>query len=147
MKPFHTIATLLLLMAFGAASVQAQDGRRYRGHSHSHARVGIHIGIPLATTGYFHGYYGPRYYGPRYYAPAPYYPPSVLYYPPAYAPIYAPVLPSAPLAAPVYIERAPQAASGVLEPGYWYYCDSPAGYYPTVRECPGGWQQIAPAAP
>jgi len=28
--------------------------------------------------------------------------------------------------------------------GYWYYCQDPAGYYPTVASCPGGWTQVAP---
>jgi len=36
-----------------------------------------------------------------------------------------------------YVERPPEA-------GYWYYCHDPAGYYPTVSSCPGGWTQVAP---
>ena len=28
--------------------------------------------------------------------------------------------------------------------GYWYYCESSDGYYPYVKECPGGWQRVAP---
>ena len=26
---------------------------------------------------------------------------------------------------------------------YWY-CSDPAGYYPAVQTCPGGWQQVSP---
>lgn len=31
-------------------------------------------------------------------------------------------------------------------PRYWYYCQSPAGYYPYVPSCPGGWTRV-PATP
>jgi hypothetical protein len=70
---------------------------------------------------------------PGYYYPAPYY-----YYPPPYyaAPV---VIQNSP---PVYVERndapAPEAQS------YWYYCAATRGYYPYVKECPGGWQKVAP---
>ena len=26
----------------------------------------------------------------------------------------------------------------------WYYCQNPAGYYPSVPQCPSGWLQVAP---
>jgi len=29
---------------------------------------------------------------------------------------------------------------------YWYHCDNPAGYYPYVPQCQGGWQKV-PASP
>ena len=35
-----------------------------------------------------------------------------------------------------YIERPAES--------YWYYCQDPAGYYPQVAQCPGGWLQVAP---
>src|SRR5512147_1686966 len=71
---------------------------------------------------------------PAYY-PAPYY-----YYP---APVYypSPVIVQQP---PVYTERqdvAPEAQN------YWYYCAATRGYYPYVKECPGGWQKVPPAPP
>jgi tetratricopeptide (TPR) repeat protein len=28
--------------------------------------------------------------------------------------------------------------------GYWYYCNNPAGYYPYIKTCPNGWQQVPP---
>ena len=63
-------------------------------------------------------YPGPFYYGPPVvYAP----PPVVTYAPPAVS----------------YI--APPAQS-------YYYCDNPAGYYPSVQSCASGWRQV-PAAP
>jgi hypothetical protein len=67
--------------------------------------------------------------GPYWYPP--YYP---YWYPPYYPYYYPPV--SAP---PTYIEQAPP-----IVPGYWYYCGGSQGYYPYVRECPGGWQRVAP---
>ncbi len=30
---------------------------------------------------------------------------------------------------------------------YWYYCQDPQGYYPYVRNCPGGWTQVVPTPP
>jgi hypothetical protein len=30
------------------------------------------------------------------------------------------------------------------EPGYWYYCSNPAGYYPYVRQCSTLWQKVVP---
>ncbi len=44
----------------------------------------------------------------------------------------------------VYIERsAPQPQAEV----YWYYCSSPQGYHPYVKDCPGGWQRVVPTPP
>jgi hypothetical protein len=65
----------------------------------------------------FPGYYYPY--------PYPYYPPVVV----------------APAQPPVYIEQQPAAP----QPGsYWYHCNTPEGYYPYVKACPSGWQQVAP---
>ena len=25
---------------------------------------------------------------------------------------------------------------------FWYYCSYPAGYYPSIPNCPGGWQAV-----
>jgi len=56
----------------------------------------------------------------------------------------------APAEPPVYVERGqpPAAAQTEPEPGnYWYYCSNPDGYYPYVKQCPGGWQRVAPQPP
>lgn len=60
-------------------------------------------------------------------------------------PVYAPppvivVPPAAP--PPIYIEQ-PRVAP-TFEPGYWYYCREAGAYYPTVKECPGPWEKVAP---
>ena len=42
----------------------------------------------------------------------------------------------------VYVQQAP--ASGSLEPGYWYYCQSAGAYYPTAPSCPEAWVRVPP---
>lgn len=42
------------------------------------------------------------------------------------------------------VEVEPQAPPPSTR--YWHYCDNPRGYYPYVRECPGGWRRV-PAEP
>ena len=50
--------------------------------------------------------------------------------------------PMAPMPAP-----APAMPPSSTTPQYWHYCANPAGYYPTVQECRGGWQQVPASAP
>ncbi len=92
-------------------------------HARSSVVLGFHFGFPIYGPPAY--YYPP----PYYYYPAPYY-----YYP---APVYAAPAPAAP--------AAPAAPSAAPAPS-WYYCESSRAYYPYVRECPGGWQQV-PASP
>jgi hypothetical protein len=35
---------------------------------------------------------------------------------------------------------------GGYGPGVWYHCSNPEGYYPYIRDCHGGWEQV-PANP
>jgi hypothetical protein len=87
------------------------------GHHGPNVRFGVVVG-------------GPPWFGPAYY-------PSY-YYPPYYAPM--------PVSPPVYIEQG--EAQPVPRPqGYWYYCAEAKGYYPYVKDCPGGWQRVAPQPP
>lgn len=86
-------------------------------HHGGHARIGVYIGAPA--------YWYPRHYYPPYYSP--YYPPVV-------------VVPSAP---PTYIEQGSVQAAP-LQSNWWYYCADAKAYYPYVRECPAGWQPVAP---
>lgn len=100
------------------------------GPADAHGRGRVSIGVGFG----FGPYWGP-YWGPWWYAPPPYY-----YYPYYPAPVYVPAQPT------TYIEQgasAPAADAG----GWWYYCDSSRGYYPYVKECPGGWQRVPPAPP
>jgi hypothetical protein len=109
----------------------------YRPPHAYYPRGGVYLGVYPGYwwgTGYWPGYWpgywwGPGYWGPRFgYVVPPYFDG----YPQGYA---APV-------PPAYIERdaAPQPA----EPVWWYWCAEAKAYYPYVKECPGGWQRVAP---
>lgn len=54
---------------------------------------------------------------------------------------YPPVV-AVPAEPPVYIERGDRVGRG-----YWYHCDAPEGYYPYVKDCPGGWEREIPRPP
>jgi len=88
----------------------------------AHGRV--HLGLGFNFGPYWGPYWGPAYYPPPYY----YYPPPMV------------VAPASP---PVYVERGEQPQSQ----SYWYYCETSRGYYPYVKECPGGWKAVPPAPP
>ncbi len=94
--------------------------------------------------GGWHGrrhFWGPRvFFGVGVAAPFWWYPYGYAYpYPYAY-PAYSP---------PVAVESSPQTyiEQDTQAQQYWYYCQNPQGYYPYVKECPGGWQQVAPQPP
>jgi|SRR3989338_6091551 len=70
-------------------------------------------------------------------------------------PFYPRPLPFVPFGGPVFIEPHPFYPYPPLtidpliqapQPQYWYYCktSNPPGYFPYVRECPGGWTQEVP---
>jgi hypothetical protein len=50
-----------------------------------------------------------------------------------------------PTAPPVYIEQG--GGEAPASQSYWYYCDGAKGYYPYVKDCPGGWKRVAPTPP
>lgn len=94
------------------------DTASAHGRRHFHSSIGLHIGVPL---GYWGGYYPPPYYYP---------PPVVVNTPP-----------------PVYIERSSPDGDAPGSLDYWYRCDNPSGYWPYIRQCPGGWEKVVPSAP
>jgi len=133
-------------------------GGHGHGRGHSHGSIGIYLG-----SGF--GGYGPRPFYPRPYYPTYYgdpyyygYPPAVVYQPP--------VIVTQPAQPPVYVEQpqvqvqpqpqvqaapapapAPAQVAAPTQDYYWYHCDKPEGYYPYVKECPGGWQKVTPEPP
>jgi hypothetical protein len=113
-------AVLILALAIlGAAVSTSAPAAHYGGH----VRFGVYL-------------------GPGYWYPPPYYT-----YPPYYSPYYYPPAVAAPAAPPTYVEQgvAPPVQAAPAQPqGYWYYCDGSKAYYPYVKECPGGWQRVAP---
>ncbi len=48
------------------------------------------------------------------------------------------------VAAPPVVVAAPAPPVYTQSPQYWYYCQNPAGYYPSVPQCPSEWLQVAP---
>jgi hypothetical protein len=101
-----------------AGGFGGHHGGGYGGHYGGFA-LGYGLGYSLGYSPYW-GYGGYGRYGYGY----------------AYPPVI--TVPSTP---PVYIQRTIVPPP---EPNYWYYCRSAAGYYPYVRECPGGWEKVAP---
>jgi hypothetical protein len=89
------------------------------GHYHRYGGSSVRLGF----------YVGSPWWGPWWGAPTYYY---------NYAP---PVVmqPSVPLEMPTV--QAPAANS------YWYFCRAANAYYPYVRSCPSGWEQVTPTPP
>jgi len=112
---------MLLLLGIAGSGGAVAD----KGHRHSHVGVGVVVGP------YWGPWYGPSpFYYPPYYSP---------YY---YPPYYSPVVIERP-APPVYIEQSPPAETKP-QTDFWFYCQSSGGYYPDVKECPGGWLKVPP---
>jgi hypothetical protein len=116
------IAAIVILL-IGSSSESIADGRGgFRGHGgyERHGGVGIWLG-----PGWGPGWWGP-YYNPYYY---PYYqePPVIIEQQPE-----------------IYVQPSPQSEQ---QPIYWYYCKNPQGYYPYVKQCPGGWMKVVPTPP
>ncbi len=105
---------------------KGHGGHFHGGHFHkSRVVIGVGVGLPV--------YWGSWYYpSPVYYYPHYYYPRTVV----------------VPYSSPAYIERGDeQAAPGEQPSQWWYYCADAKAYYPYVKECPGGWQRVAPQPP
>ena len=121
MKKSALVAVALLL--FAGASAPALADRHWHDRDGGHVHFGLYFGAPLGWNDW---YYPPAYYPPYYY-----YPPRV-------------VVPASP---PVYVEQpSPQAAPDAQQ-YWWYYCPDSKTYYPYVKQCPGGWQRVAPQPP
>ena len=131
MKTTKLIIVLLLLGAGGA-------GNAWADHRHGGVRFGVMIGPywggpwPYPSPHYYPPYYYPPYYYPPHYA----YPPVVIERPAPQVYIEQPQAPAAPPLPPAPVAAAPA--------NYWYYCAAAQGYYPYVKECPGGWQKVLP---
>jgi hypothetical protein len=107
-------AVLTLSAVLLGAGASAPAFAWHHGHVHSSVRFGVFVGAPLY---------------PWYYPPYYYYPP----YPVA----------TVPATPQTYIEQG-GAHPAPPRTSYWYYCAESKTYYPYVKECPGGWQRVAP---
>lgn len=103
------------------AAIGAEDALARDGHGHGYRGYrhgGVHWGVHIGVP--WGWYYPPPYW----------YSPPVVVQPP-----------------PVYIERGTAPAEIDEDAYYWYHCSRPSGYYPYVKECPGGWQKVVPTPP
>jgi hypothetical protein len=139
MALFWLLAVLLLTSTVPGEARGGHGG--HGGHRGGHGHHGFGHGHHGFGHGFhhfghrFHGFIGPRigvsigpYWDPYW---TPYaYPPVVIAPPP-----------------PVSVQPAPPVAVQPPIPPSWYYCDYPQGYYPYVRQCPGGWRPVAPTPP
>lgn len=128
-RRFLTGLLLAAVAGLCASPVWARDHGGYGGHhhggGHDHFRFGLYMGDPFYSVPYRYAYPYP-YYGP-YYSP-----PTVITVP-------------QPAPPPVYIQQSPPPASQqALPSGYWYYCRDPEGYYPYIKACESGWEQVPP---
>lgn len=129
-------ASLALLAAAAACISGTAHAARWN--------VGVFVGgpapyYPVVPAPYYYGPYPPPYVPYAPYPPA-YYGPPVIVSPPV---VVQPPEPD------VYIERS-QAAPSAAQPSssgktYWY-CAASKKYYPYVKDCAGGWQDV-PAVP
>ncbi len=93
--------------------------------------IGFGFGVPFAAFPYYYPPYRPYYYYPPY---RPYY----------YQPVYYPAPVVVQQQPTVYIEQAAPQVQQQPAAGYWYYCADSRAYYPYVKDCPAGWQRVAP---
>jgi hypothetical protein len=141
-KRVGLIAAGALIAAVASSAALAGGGYHGHGGGHYYYRGGYYghggywgRGYPGVGFGIYLG--GPAWWGPGYY-----YPPSYYAYPPAVVTV--------PASPPVYIERGEAQSAPAPDQGsqnWWYYCANPSGYYPYVKQCPGGWQRVAPQPP
>ncbi len=137
MKNLNWIYLIVILLALTANdSVWARGGHGH-GHRHSHFNLGISVG------GYSPGFYGSGFYGPGSYGYRSYGYPDPFFSRPYYS--YPPTV-VVPVTPPVYIQQE-QVRPVRKQANYWHYCQNPEGYYPYVKNCPGGWLQVAPQPP
>jgi hypothetical protein len=116
----RVIITSLVVLLMGSMTESNAEARGDHGGHGPHVGIGLWLG-----PGWGPGWWGPNYY-PYYY---PYYQetPIVIEHQPE-----------------IHVQPTPQAE----QPIYWYYCKDPQqGYYPYVKQCPGGWMKVVPTPP
>jgi len=120
----------------------AHSGRRtsfYGGISFGSGYAGFGRGYPAYGSYYHRPYYRGSYFNSGFYGPA---------WPAPFYPYAYPQVITVPATPPVYIQQPPvilpSPPAVVTRSNYWHYCEQPAGYYPQVKNCPGGWILVPP---
>lgn len=113
----RTLSAILLMVCCMYSSNNWAWGHHHGGHFGFYGApiVGFGLGYGLGAYPYGYGGYG-------------YSPPAVIVAPPP--------------APTTYIQQAPVVQQA--QTNYWHYCSNPQGYYPYVKQCPGGWQLVPP---
>jgi hypothetical protein len=108
----------------------------------SYPRLAFGLGL---LSGHSLGYYGGAPYLPYQGYPSGYGFEPWVGFGPRYGNSYPPVA-AAPSPPPIYIQQQKVMPPQTQGPAtyYWHYCRDPEGYYPYVRNCPGGWLQVVP---
>ncbi|MGO8987283.1 MAG: hypothetical protein ACLQGU_22330 [bacterium] len=144
MKTLKTLMVVILVLSVAFLLVQPVDAQGHGGGGHARVGGGYRGGF---GHGYYHGFYGRfgyGWWGYPYWWDYPYYP---YYYPYSY-PYYDPYYDGGYGEPPVPPQGVtPPAESGQQQPSYWHFCQNPEGYYPYVKECPGGWMKVVPPKP
>jgi hypothetical protein len=135
----QNIVVVLFLVLCGLLTTQSLWAREGGGYGGGHYEGGHYGGGHHGGGWGYGGSYGGGWgYGGGYYADLWGYG-----YPYRYPAYYPPTVVTVPVTPPVYIQQAPPVVQQNAT-GYWYYCTQPEGYYPYVKECPNGWQRVAP---
>ncbi len=120
---------MVILLGSTAPSLAWGRGGGFHGGFHGGSHGGFHHGFHHDGHAFVHSHVfigAPFFFGdPFWWGPWPTYaaPPAVVQSSP-----------------PVYIQQQPTPSA------YWYYCQKPEGYYPYIKDCPGGWLTVVPPA-
>ncbi|MBA3754744.1 MAG: hypothetical protein H0X02_00275 [Nitrosomonas sp.] len=122
------------------------DHHHHSDHSHHNFILGIGgYYDPWLWGGYYNpGFWGGSYYNPGFLGVGPYGYRSFGYRDPFFRPYYAyPPTVVAPTRPSIYIQQQ-EPKTPRPKTSYWHYSKAPEGYYPYIKECPGGWLQVVP---
>lgn len=130
--------------------LQDTDGHHHHSDHHHHHHFNVGIGgyyDPWLWNGYYSsGFWEGSYTNPGFFGPSLYGYRTFGYTDPFFTPYYTyprTVVAPAPPRPPAYIQQqTPQRAESITS--YWHYCKDPEGYYPHIKDCPGGWLRVAP---
>lgn len=143
MKKRTKVSVVILMVCSFYSGSDWAHGHGGGGHGGGWHGGGWHGGGGFGHFGGYRGYYGG--YGGLYYGLGyPYYGYGAGYgYPYLY---YSPSAAYMQQTPQTYIQQAAPVAQQNPS-GFWYYCNNPEGYYPSVKTCSNGWQQVPPTPP